>query len=262
MELDGKRCVITGAASGIGDATARLFAQRGASVISLDRNVPTAEVAQHIAVDLTDLASITDALDRIDGQVDVLCNVAGLPGTRPAEDVFAVNFLAARHIAEAFFDRLPSGGAIVNVASTAGFGWQARLPQILDLMGAVSFDDGQQWFKENPQTGNAYNFSKEAITVYTMAMASGLIDSGVRMNAVSPGPVETPILVDFEESMGKEIIDGVKGLTGRHAEPVDIARVIAFLASDDAGWINGHNIIADSGVAGPVLTGIIPAPEI
>lgn len=231
-------------------------------MISLDRNVPTAEVAQHIAVDLTDLASITEAHSQIDGHVDVLCNVAGLPGTRPAEDVFAVDFLAVRHLAESLFDRLPSGGAIVNVASTAGFGWQARLPQIMNLKGAVSFDDGWQWFTENAQTGNAYSFSEEAVTVYTMAMAPGLVDSGVRMNAVSPGPVETPILLGFEESMGKEVIDAVKGLTGRHAEPVDIARVTAFLASDDAGWVNGHNIIADGGVSGPVLTGTIPAPGI
>jgi len=82
------------------------------------------------------------------------------------------------------------------------------------------------------------------------------------MNAVSPGPVETPILVDFEESMGKEILDGVKDLTGRHAEPIDIARVVAFLASPESGWVNGHNIIADGGVSGPVLTRIIPAPEL
>lgn len=257
----GRRCVVTGAASGIGDAVARLFIDEGATVVSLDRNEPTAPVAQHVTVDLTSLASITEALQQLDGTFDLLCNVAGLPGTRPAEDVFAVNFLAARHIAEAFFDRLNSGGAIVNVASTAGFGWPNRIAQILELMSAVSFDEGLQWFKENPQQGNAYNFSKEALTVYTMAMASGLNELGLRMNAVSPGPVVTPILADFEESMGKDIIDGVKDLAGRHAKPIDIARIVAFLASPDSGWVNGHNIIADGGVAGAVLTGIVPAPE-
>jgi NAD(P)-dependent dehydrogenase (short-subunit alcohol dehydrogenase family) len=262
VNVDATRCVVTGAASGIGDAVARLLMERGATVVSLDRNPPTAPVESHIKVDLTDLASIEDALSQLTGEWDVLCNVAGLPGTHPPEAVFAVNFLAVRHIAEAFFDRLRPGGAIVNVASTAGFGWPNRLDQIRDLMTAVSYDDGAQWFKANPQQGNAYNFSKEAVTVYTMAMASGLVESGLRMNAVSPGPVETPILVDFEESMGKDIIDGVKEMTGRHAEPIDIARVVAFLASPEAGWINGHNIIADGGIAGAVLTGIVPAPEI
>ncbi|HEX3899296.1 MAG TPA: coniferyl-alcohol dehydrogenase [Mycobacteriales bacterium] len=260
--MDGKRCVVTGAASGIGDAVARLLVERGASVVSLDRNSPSAPVEAHVAVDLTDLASIEEALSQLDGEFDVLCNVAGLPGTHPAEAVFRVNFLAARHIAEAFFDRLRPGGAIVNVASTAGFGWPDRIDTIRDLMSAETYDEGLVWFKENPQQGNMYNFSKEALTVYTMAMATGLVEAGVRMNAVSPGPVETPILVDFEESMGKDIIDGVKELVGRHATPLDIAKVVAFLASSESGWVNGHNIIADGGIAGAVLTGIVPAPEI
>jgi NAD(P)-dependent dehydrogenase (short-subunit alcohol dehydrogenase family) len=260
--VDGKRCVVTGAASGIGDAVARLLIERGASVTSLDRNVPTAAVERHVPVDLADLASIDAALDELGGDWDVLCNVAGLPGTHPGDSVFRVNFLAPRHIAEAFFDRLRPGGAIVNVASTAGFGWQNRLDAIHDLMSAVSYADGDQWFKANPQAGNAYNFSKEALTVYTMAMAAGLVEMNLRMNAVSPGPVETPILGDFEESMGKDIIDAVKEAVGRHAAPIDIARVVAFLASPESGWVNGHNIIADGGLAGAVLTGIVPAPEI
>lgn len=261
MTVQGFRCIVTGAASGIGDAVARLFLEQGATVISLDRNTPTAGVSQHVKVDLTDLGSINAALDELEGDFDVLANVAGLPGTHDPEAVFRVNFLAVRHLTESLFDRLRPGGAIVNVASTAGFAWQQRLPQILDLMGAVSFDEGVQWFKDNPQEGNAYNFSKEAITVYTMAMATGLVDMGLRMNAVSPGPVETPILADFEESMGKDVIDSVKLAVGRHAEPIDIAKIVAFLASSDSGWINGTNTIADGGLAGAVLTGIVPVPE-
>ncbi len=261
MTVQGLRCIVTGAASGIGDAVARLFLEQGASVISLDRNTPTAAVEKHVKVDLTDLGSINSALDELEGEFDVLANVAGLPGTHDPEAVFRVNFLAVRHLSEALFERLRPGGAVVNVASTAGFAWQQRLPAILDLMGAVTFDEGVQWFKANPQDGNAYNFSKEAITVYTMAMAAGLVDMGLRMNAVSPGPVETPILKDFEESMGKDTIDSVKLAVGRHAEPTDIAKIVAFLASSESGWVNGHNVIADGGLAGAVLTGIVPVPE-
>jgi NAD(P)-dependent dehydrogenase (short-subunit alcohol dehydrogenase family) len=261
MTVHGLRCIVTGAASGIGDAVARLFLEQGAEVVSLDRNTPTAAVNQHVKVDLTDLGSINAALDELQGEFDVLANVAGLPGTHDPEAVFRVNFLAVRHLTEALFDRLRPGGAIVNVASTAGFAWQQRLPAILDLMAAVSFEEGVQWFKDHPQEGNAYNFSKEAITVYTMAMATGLVDMGLRMNAVSPGPVETPILADFEESMGKDTIDSVKLAVGRHAEPIDIAKIVAFLASSDAGWINGTNTIADGGLSGAVLTGIVPVPE-
>jgi NAD(P)-dependent dehydrogenase (short-subunit alcohol dehydrogenase family) len=79
---------------------------------------------------------------------------------------------------------------------------------------------------------------------------------------VLPGPVETPILVDFEETMGKDTLDGIKELLGRHATPDDIADAVVFLASDAAGWINGHALVVDGGISGAVLSGVVPAPEI
>ena len=94
------------------------------------------------------------------------------------------------------------------VSSTAGFGWPLRLEAIRDLLATDTFEEGAAWFKANPQQGNAYNFSKEVSTVYTMSMGLAVVEMGFRINAVLPGPVETPILVDFEESMGKDTLDG------------------------------------------------------
>jgi NAD(P)-dependent dehydrogenase (short-subunit alcohol dehydrogenase family) len=74
--------------------------------------------------------------------------------------------------------------------------------------------------------------------------------------------VETPILVDFEESMGKDTLDGLKNLLGRHADPEDIADVVLFLASDDARWVNGQALAVDGGISGAVGSGVVPAPEI
>jgi NAD(P)-dependent dehydrogenase (short-subunit alcohol dehydrogenase family) len=148
------------------------------------------------------------------------------------------------------------------VSSTAGFGWPLRLDAIRDLLATDTFEEGAAWFKSNPQQGNAYNFSKEVSTVYTMSMGLALGDMGFRLNAVLPGPVETPILVDFEESMGKDTLDGLKNLLGRHADPDDIADVVLFLASDEAGWLNGQAIAVDGGIMGAVATGVVPAPEI
>ncbi len=74
--------------------------------------------------------------------------------------------------------------------------------------------------------------------------------------------METPILVDFENTMGKDTLDGLKAILGRHATPEDIAGTIVFLASDAARWINGHALVVDGGAMGAVLTGAIPAPEI
>jgi NAD(P)-dependent dehydrogenase (short-subunit alcohol dehydrogenase family) len=260
--FQGKRFVVTGAASGIGNAVAERLLAAGAEVISLDRNTPTAAVARHVEVDLANPRSIDAALEQLDGTYDGLLNVAGIPGTAPADLVLAVNTLAVRHLAEAFFERLNPGGSVVIVSSTAGFGWPARLETIRDLLATDTFEEGAAWFKANPQQGNAYNFSKEATTVYTMTMGLAVVEMGLRINAVLPGPVETPILVDFEESMGKDNLDGVKELLGRHATPDDIASAVLFLASDEARWVNGQALIVDGGISGAVLSGVVPAPEI
>jgi NAD(P)-dependent dehydrogenase (short-subunit alcohol dehydrogenase family) len=261
-EFNGRRYVVTGAASGIGHAVAEQLLATGAEVVSLDRNTPTAAVTRHIEVDLANPRSIDAALEQLDGDFDGLMNVAGIPGTAPADLVLAVNSLAVRHLTEAFFERLTPGGTVTIVSSTAGFGWPARLDAIRDLLATDTFEEGAAWFKAHPQQGNAYNFSKEVTTVYTLSMGLALAQMGFRINAVLPGPVETPILADFEESMGKDTLDGVKEMLGRHAAPDDIANAVVFLASDAASWINGHALVVDGGITGAVLSGVVPAPEI
>jgi NAD(P)-dependent dehydrogenase (short-subunit alcohol dehydrogenase family) len=240
-EFTDKRYVVTGAASGIGAAVAQRLLADGAQVYTLDRNVPPFESTKHIEVDLANPTSIDAALEQL---------------------VFAVNSLAVRHLAEAFFELLNPGGSITVVSSTAGFGWPNRLEAIRDLLATDTFEEGLAWFKENPQEGNTYNFSKEVTTVYVQSMGLALSQMGFRINAVLPGPVETPILVDFEESMGKDTLDGVKDLLGRHATPDDVADALLFLVSDAARWINGHALVVDGGITGAVVTGVVPAPEI
>jgi NAD(P)-dependent dehydrogenase (short-subunit alcohol dehydrogenase family) len=261
-EFRGKRYVVTGAASGIGHAAAEKLLAADAEVISLDRNDPTAAVTRHVEVDLANPRSIDAALEQIDGEFDGLMNVAGIPGTAPADLVLAVNSLAVRHLTESFVERLVPGGSVIIVSSTAGFGWPGRLEAIRDLLATGNFEEGAAWFKANPQQGNAYNFSKEVTTVYTMSMGLALAQMGFRINAVLPGPVQTPILADFEETMGKDTLDGLKELLGRHATPDDIADAVLFLASDAARWINGHALVVDGGITGAVLSGVVAAPEI
>jgi NAD(P)-dependent dehydrogenase (short-subunit alcohol dehydrogenase family) len=260
--FEGKRYVVTGAASGIGHAVAEKLLAGGAEVVCLDRNAPKSAVTRHIEVDLANPQSIDAAVEQLDGPFDGLLNVAGIPGTAPEDLVLAVNALAVRHLTESFFDKLAPGGSVVIVSSTAGFGWPLRLEPIRDLLATDTFEEGAAWFKANPQQGNAYNFSKEVSTVYALSMGLALGEMGFRLNAVLPGPVETPILVDFEESMGKDTLDGLKDLLGRHADPDDIADVVLFLASDDARWINGQAIAVDGGIMGAVATGVVAPPEI
>lgn len=261
-EFSNKRYVVTGAASGIGDATARKLLDVGAEVVSLDRNTPAARVSKHIEVDLSNPRAIDAAVEQLDGTYDGLMNIAGIPGTAPGDLVLAVNSLAVRHLTDAFLGRLTPGGTVTIVSSTAGFGWPERLDAIRDLLATKTFEEGAAWFKEHPQQGNAYNFSKEVTTVYAMSMGLVAAQKGLRVNAVLPGPVETPILVDFEETMGKDTLDGVKGLLSRHATADDIADVVVFLASDAARWINGQALAVDGGLTGAVAAGVIPKPEI
>jgi NAD(P)-dependent dehydrogenase (short-subunit alcohol dehydrogenase family) len=93
----------------------------------------------------------------------------------------------------------------------------------------------------------AYQLSKKAILCWMGLAVRALHPSGTRINAVSPGPVETPILADFETSIGKDRIDASAALTGRHGQPEEIAAVIAWLLGLDASWINGVDIRADGG---------------
>lgn len=257
----GKRFVVTGAASGIGHAVTEQLLVSGAAVFSLDRNQPTAQVTRHVTVDLANPRSIDAALEDLDGVFDGLINVAGVPGTVSGDIVLAVNSLAVRHLSEAVLDRLVPGGSVVIVSSIAGFGWPVRLDAIRDLLATDTFEEGAAWFKAHPQQGNAYNFSKEVATVYTMAKALEFRQRGLRINAVLPGPVETPILADFEETMGKDTLDGAKLLVGRHATPQDIVGAVLFLASDDAGWVNGQTLAVDGGGMAAVVSGVIPPPE-
>ena len=99
-EFANKRYVVTGAASGIGHAVAEKLLATGAEVHSLDRNTPTAAVTSHIEVDLANPRSIEAAVEQLEGRFDGLMNVAGVPGTAPADVVLAVNALAVRELTE------------------------------------------------------------------------------------------------------------------------------------------------------------------
>lgn len=255
-----RRYVVTGAASGIGDAVARGLLSQDHEVVSLDRQDPSAAVTRHVEVDLADPGSIDSAISLLDGSWDGLINVAGVPGTHPAETVFAVNFLGLRHLTEAMVGRLSAGGSVVSVSSTAGFRWSSRVPALTELLAASTYEEGARWFAGYKSEVSAYALSKEAVTFYSCRRAMDLIKQGLRINSVLPGPVETPILPDFEQSMGKSLLDGVKAILGRHASPEDVAGAVIFLASPAAGWVNGQALAVDGGISAGWASGALATP--
>lgn len=261
--MSGRRILVTGAASGIGAAAAARLAADGAEVVGLDRWPGEADaVASWIACDLGDPAAIARAADEVlaGGELHGLVNAAGVPGSLPAETVFRVNLVGLRELTERLLPRLAPGGAVVHVASTAGSAWHRRLDEHLALIAEDGFDALLAALLARGLDGPAaYDFAKETLVVLTMRQARERFRAdGVRVNAVSPGPVETPILPDFLDTMGGELLGAMREACGRNGAPADLAAAVAWLLSDEARWVNGANLIVDGGADAAWLTGGLP----
>jgi 2-deoxy-D-gluconate 3-dehydrogenase len=248
FRLDGAVAVVTGGGSGIGRASARMLARAGARVMVVDRDERGMEGAvAEIAADGGSAAGIPadiaeeSAVDAIfaetvrrHGAVDILINNAGIAIRRPAvelsladwEKVVAVNmtgvFLcaraAARHMIEA-----GKGGAIVNTASIMGLSGGGLYPNI------------------------SYQATKGAIINMTRALAVEWAAHGIRVNAVAPTYVRTPLIAPLLAE--PDLVERIKAMTPlkRLAEPEEVAAAILFLASPAAAMVTGHSLPVDGG---------------
>lgn len=248
--------VVTGAASGIGAASAQRLAQDGWKIVALDLNTPSYPVHQFIHVDMGDPDSIDQAVNQMPTQLNGLCNIAGLPGNRGVERTLRVNFLGLRHLTERLIPRLQPGSAIVNLASVAGNQWADRWPQHRAWATTQDFAQGLAWLDAHPVSEEVvYNYSKEAVIAWTLVRAGELHrQHGIRMNCVSPGPVDTPILEDFRNTLGRERVAHGIELMGRAGVPDDIAPVVRFLCHPDSRWIAGENIRVDGSLTASRMT--------
>ncbi len=248
--LSGKVALITGGASGIGAASARLFVEHGAQVAIADLNTERAsEVASDINasggsaisldLDVTDDESCAMAVEQTVahfGSIDILVNSAGVGSgsvmDRTYEErwdyIIDINLkgtvLMARHAAQEM--KQQGHGAVVNIASIRG------------LIGYPAFiTDGF----------NPYPHSKGGVVNATRDMAIGLAKSNIRVNAVCPGFTHTEMTRRTSEN--PEMYDRVVALhpIGRFAQPIEIARAILFLASDEASFITGACLVVDGG---------------
>lgn len=255
---EGKRVVVAGCFSGMGEATARALVALGAEVHGVDIKPSPVSLASFTPVDLRDPASIDAAIESIGGEIDGLFNCAGLPQTFPALDVMKVNYIGMRYWTEQWLPRIRRGGAIAIITSTAGMGYMAHAREIGELIAAEDFAGAVRWVEDHPElVGDGYGFSKEASTFWTMLMGSTTIRQGVRINCIGPGPTETPMISDFEEVASADIVDVFIQPINRRSKPIEQALPLVFLNSDAASFINGHVLYVDGGFVGGVITGQI-----
>ena len=253
MSFTNKKIVVTGAASGIGAETAKLLKSQGAQVIAVDLNQPSANADQYIKADLADPLSIGRAIEALPAGIDGLCNIAGVPPTRGRSLVLKVNFLGLRQFTQQLIGKLNDNAAIVNLASMAGHGWTKAVPRVKALLALEDFEAVEDFCREHSiDDVYSYLFSKEALIVWTMINRWTWRKQGIRMNCVSPGPVETPILPDFIKMLGERAQEDMT-LLGRAGTPQEVAPLVVFLCSDGSRWISGANIPCDGGMNQHVL---------
>ena len=144
-------------------------------------------------------------------------------------------------------DSLNDGASIVNLASLAGIGWEGELDKIKAAEG-LSYAGVADFAAAHEITPDiSYFFTKQALVAWTHESRWTWRDRGIRMNAVSPGPVDTPILGDFLETLGERAEEDMR-IMDRPGAPTDIAPVVTFLLSDGSVWLRGVNIATDGGM--------------
>ena len=242
--LDGKVCVITGATSGIGAATAQAFLEEGGTVVGVDlRDDGVGTLA--LACDVADEQQVVDLFARVRreyGRIDVLFNNAGISPTDDAS-VLDTSLEAWQRVQD------------VNLKSVF-LCCQHGIPHLLDGGGGSVINTASFVAKLGAATSQiSYTASKGGVLALSRELGVQFARQGVRVNALCPGPVDTPLL---RELFAKDPVAAARRLVhvpmGRFARAQEIASAALFLASDESSYINASTFLVDGGISGAYVT--------
>lgn len=256
FRYDGKRVLVVGGATGMGAAAAQLVAEAGADVVVMDFAEVTLPGVKAIHVDLADRESIDAAVDECGGPIHALLACAGVADGTPG--IERINFVGHRHLIDLALAKgmLGRGSAIGFISSAAGLGWEVHLPEIQELLAIPDFDGAVRWFEDHGKAD--YMSTKQVICAYVASQAFPLLKQGIRINAICPGPTETPLAL-ANKDMWLGFGADYRGETGIEVStPMEQAYPLVFLCSDAAAAINGVILISDVGYMSAGITGAFP----
>jgi NAD(P)-dependent dehydrogenase (short-subunit alcohol dehydrogenase family) len=243
---DGKRALVVGGATGMGAAAAELVQDLGAEVVVMDYAPVTLAGAKAISLDLRDKDGIDAALEECGGPIDALFSCAGAADGTPG--IEKINFIGHRHLIETAIAKgyLGRGSAIGMISSTAGLAWRTNMDLVKEYIATPDFDSAVAWIEAHPGRAD-YMFSKMAINTYVAMKAFEFQKLGIRINAILPGPTDTP-LARSQEDLWLGFGSDYRTDAGIEASrPDQQAGPLVFLCSDAADYVNGEVMIVDAG---------------
>jgi NAD(P)-dependent dehydrogenase (short-subunit alcohol dehydrogenase family) len=257
FRYDGKRVLVVGGATGMGAAAAEVARDAGADVVVMDYAPVKLTGVKSIQLNLADKASIDRAVEECGGPVHALFACAGVAdGTAGIEKI---NFIGHRRLIDRALAKglLGRGAAIGFISSAAGLAWRTNLPKLVEYLDIEDFEAASRWAQDNGMAN--YMHSKQAICAYVAREAMPLLKKGIRINAICPGPTDTP-LAQANKEMWLGFGSDYRAEVGiGPATSLEQAYPLVFLCSDAAAAITGITIISDAGYLSAGITEVFPA---
>ena len=257
FRYDGKRVLVVGGATGMGAAGAELALDAGAAeVVVMDFAEVTQPGVRGIHVNLSERESIDAALAECGGEFHALFSCAGVADGTPG--IERINYVGHRYLVEKMLAEgmLPRGSAVCFISSSAGLGWEPNFMEISQLLDIEDFDDAAAWMRDRNKAD--YFNTKQAVCAFVARDSMRFLQHGVRVNALCPGPTDTPLAranADLWLASGADY----RGEVGVEASsPLEQAYPLLFLCSDAAAAINGITLVSDAGWFSAGMTGAFP----